>query len=58
MITLSLSIISIDVASNLTSLSIFELNDLKNKYSDINYSSIEIDSAIQKIFSFPLHMNF
>ena len=42
--------------SNLTSLSIFELNDLKNKYSDINYSSIEIDSAIQKIFSFPFYL--
>ena len=42
--------------SNLTSLSIFELNDLKNKYEDINYSSIEIDSAIQKIFSFPFYL--
>ena len=40
----------------MTSLSIFELNDLKNKYSDINYSSIEIDSAIQKIFSFPFYL--
>ena len=40
--------------SNLTSLSIFELNNLKNKYDDINYSSIEVNSAIQKIFSFPL----
>ena len=37
--------------SNLTSLSIFELNDLKNKYDDINYSSIEVDSAP---FPFPL----
>ena len=42
--------------SNLTSLSIFELNDLRNKYDDINYSSIEIDSAIQKIFSFPFYL--
>ncbi len=42
--------------SNLTSLSIFELNDLKNKYNDINYSSIEVDSAIQKIFSFPFYL--
>ncbi len=42
--------------SNLTSLSIFELNDLKNKYDDINYSSIEVDSAIQKIFSFPFYL--
>ena len=36
--------------SNLTSLSIFELNDLKSKYDDINYSSIEVDSAIKKLF--------
>ena len=42
--------------SNLTSLSIFELNELKNKYNDINYSSIEVDSAIQKIFSFPFYL--
>ena len=42
--------------SNLTSLSIFELNDLRNKYNDINYSSTEVDSALQKIFSFPFYL--
>ncbi len=42
--------------SNLNSLSIFELNNLKNKYKDINYSSTEVDSAIQKIFSFPFYL--
>ena len=42
--------------SNLTSLSIFELNDLKNKYDDINFSSIEVNSAIQKIISFPFYL--
>ncbi len=42
--------------SNLTSLSIFELNDLKNKYNEINYSSIEVNSAIQKIISFPFFL--
>jgi len=42
--------------SNLTSLSIFELNNLKKKYNDINYSSIEVDSAIQKIISFPVYL--
>ncbi len=42
--------------SNLTSLSIFELNELKNKYDDINYSSIEVESAIQKIISFPFYL--
>ena len=44
------------IFSNLNSLSIFELNDLKNKYKDINYSSIEVDSAIQKIISFPFYL--
>ena len=42
--------------SNLTSLSILELNKLKKKYDDINYSSIEVDSAIQKIISFPFYL--
>ncbi len=42
--------------SNLTSLSIFELNNLKKKYNDINYSSIEVDSALQKIISFPVYL--
>ncbi len=42
--------------SNLTALSIFELSDLKNKYDDINYSSTEVDSAIQKIISFPFYL--
>ncbi len=42
--------------SNLTSLSIFELNELKNKYNEINYSSIEVNSAIQKIISFPFYL--
>ena len=40
----------------MTSLSIFELNNLKKKYNDINYSSIEVDSAIQKIISFPVYL--
>ena len=42
--------------SNLTSLSVFELNKLKKKYDDINYSSIEVNSAIQKIISFPFYL--
>ena len=42
--------------SNLTSLSILELNDLKKKYEEINYSSIEVNSAIQKIISFPFYL--
>ena len=27
-----------------------------NKYNEINYSSVEVDSAIQKIFSFPFYL--
>ncbi len=42
--------------SNLKSLSILELNELKKKYDDINYSSIEVNSAIQKIISFPFYL--
>ena len=42
--------------SNLTSLSIFELNDLKNKYNEINYSSIELTPRYKKIFHFLLLM--
>ncbi len=42
--------------SNLTSLSILELNDLKNKYQDINYSAVEVNSALQKIISFPIYL--
>ena len=42
--------------SNLSSLNIFELNDLKKKYDDINYSSTEINSAIQKLISFPFYL--
>ena len=42
--------------SNLSSLNIFELNDLRKKYEDINYSSTEINSAIQKLISFPFYL--
>ena len=38
--------------SNLSSLNIFELNDLRKKYESINYSSTEVNSAIQKLISF------
>ena len=41
--------------SNLKSLSILELNELK-KYDNINYSSIEVNSALQKIISFPFYL--
>ena len=42
--------------SNLSSLNIFELNDLRKKYDSINYSSIEVNSAIQKLISFPFYL--
>ena len=42
--------------SNLSSLNIIELNNLKKKYESINYSSTEINSAIQKLISFPLYL--
>tara|TARA_Y100000992_G_scaffold289056_1_gene243249 strand:- start:318 stop:1400 length:1083 start_codon:yes stop_codon:yes gene_type:complete len=42
--------------SNLSSLNIFELNKLRKKYEDINYSSTEVDSAIQKLLSFPFYL--
>ena len=49
----------IDVSSlfsNLFSLNIFELNDLRKKYEEINYSSTEVNSAIQKLISFPFYL--
>ena len=42
--------------SNLSSLNIFELNELKKKYEVINYSSTEVNSAIQKLVSFPFYL--
>ena len=42
--------------SNLSSLSIFELNKLKKKYENINYSSTEVNSAIQKLVTFPFYL--
>ena len=39
--------------SNLSSLNIFELNELRKKYDSINYSSTDVTSAIQKLISFP-----
>ena len=42
--------------SNLSSLTIFELNDLRKKYDTINYSSTDINSAIHKLLSFPFYL--
>ena len=42
--------------SNLSSLNILELNNLRKKYESINYSSTEINSAIHKLISFPFYL--
>ena len=42
--------------SNLTSLSLFELNKLKNDYIDLGYSTTEISLHQQKILSFPIYL--
>ena len=42
--------------SKLSSLNIFELNNLRKKYDSINYSSTEVNSAIQKLISFPFYL--
>ena len=41
--------------SNLSSLSIFELYELKKNYNLLGYSTIEVDIEINKLFSFPLY---
>jgi len=42
--------------SNLSSLSIFELFELKKNYSIIGYSTNEIDLQIHKVFSYPFYL--
>ena len=42
--------------SNLASLNMFELNKIKKDYDSMNYSTTEINSHIQKIFSYPLYL--
>ena len=42
--------------SNLSSLSIFELIDLKENYEMLNYSTTEVDLQIHKIVSFPIYL--
>ena len=41
--------------SNLSSLSILELFDLRKNYKKINYSTIEIDIQLQKLLSYPIY---
>tara|TARA_B100000886_G_C20398788_1_gene481649 strand:- start:405 stop:1289 length:885 start_codon:yes stop_codon:yes gene_type:complete len=42
--------------SNLSSLSILELIELRNNYKSLNYSLIEIDLQIHKIISYPIYL--
>ena len=42
--------------SNLSSLSIIELFELKKNYSLLNLSTIEVDIQIHKILSYPLYL--
>ena len=42
--------------SNLNSLSILELIELKNNYDLLNYSTVEVNMQIQKIFSYPFYL--
>jgi len=42
--------------SNLSSLSIFELLELKNNYKQIKYSTTEVDVQLQKLLSFPIYI--
>ena len=42
--------------SNLTSLTLWELLNLKNEYLSVGYSTKEIDLHLQKIYSFPIYL--
>jgi len=42
--------------SNLSSLNMLELNKMKKDYDAMNYSTTEINSHIQKIFSYPIYL--
>ena len=42
--------------SNLTSLTIWELFDLKKEYNSVGYSVKEINLHLQKIYSFPIYL--
>ncbi len=42
--------------SNLSSLSLIELIDLKKNYKSLNYSTTEVEIQIQKILSYPIYL--
>ena len=43
--------------SNLSSLSLFELLDLKNNYISLNYSTTEVDLQLLKVISYPIYLS-
>ncbi len=42
--------------SNLSSLTIYELIKLRSSYKSLNYSLIEIDSQLYKVFTYPIYL--
>ena len=42
--------------SNLSSLSIFQLLDLRKNYKALNYSIVEVDIQLNKIFTYPIYL--
>ena len=42
--------------SNLSSLSIFQLLDLRDNYKALNYSVVEVDIQLNKIFTYPIYL--
>ena len=42
--------------SNLSSLSILKLIDLRNNYKSLNYSIVDVDMQIKKIFTYPIYL--
>mgnify|MGYP001172311878 FL=1 len=42
--------------SNLSSLSVLELIELRNNYKSLNYSIIEVDLQLHKIISYPIYL--
>ena len=42
--------------SNLSSLSIFQLLDLRDNYKALNYSIVEVDIQLNKIFTYPIYL--
>ena len=43
--------------SNLSSLSIFELINLKKNYQSLNYSTTEVDMQLLKVISYPIYLS-